>query len=104
MSKRKDREQHDAMPDAGVLLGVPVGESMSRDDVDGLEFSAKQHKRPKGMSRARYFDSGPGKETQTLMAMAGVDRYRPRTKALFIVALGLLLGAVGFGLVWWLAS
>ncbi|MEE8408536.1 MAG: hypothetical protein V3T05_02930 [Myxococcota bacterium] len=108
MSKRGERKVYDDVPEAGALLGEPVrelgGESMNRDEVERLEFSTKQHKRPKGMSRSRYLNSAPGTETQTLIAMVGFDRYTPRAMALWILALGLVLGAVGFALVWWLAS
>ncbi len=108
MSKRRERELHETLPDTGALLGEPVGErvgeSMSRDEVDGLEFSAKQRHRPKGMSRAQYLDSSPGEDTQTLLVMAGLDRFTMRAKALTIIAFGLVLGAVGFVFVWWLAS
>ena len=78
---------------ADPLLGEPVGETIGRDNIDGLEVSAKREKRPTGVSRAQYLESMPGENTANFMVDAGIKR-RARLRWLAIACL-LLIGAAG---------
>jgi hypothetical protein len=97
----KDRQADDA---AGALLGVPTGDdSLSRDHVDDLEFSAKQRGRPQGVSRDEYMKSGPGEETRSIMALAGMARDRsPHLRTIAVIAV--LAAAAAGALLWWLLA
>ena len=88
-----DKEQQ-ADPSV-ALLGVPTGDqTLSRNDVDGLEVSTKQPPRPKGMSRAEYMRAGPGTDTGTHIVMAGLSPGRRIAIVLAVTALVAVAGAV----------
>ncbi|OGQ82421.1 MAG: hypothetical protein A2289_26540 [Deltaproteobacteria bacterium RIFOXYA12_FULL_58_15] len=61
----------------GALLGEPIGDSLSRADIDGSAFSAQQQRRPDGMTRPQYMGSGPGEQTRVLMMDAGLSSKSP---------------------------
>jgi len=83
---------------SAALLGVPTGEeTLSRNDVDELEFSAKHPKRPRGLSRAEYMRSGPGHETGTHIVMAGLS---PGRRIAVVIAVSALVATAG-AVVWY---